>query len=168
MGKINFLISIGRWILNLISGNYIGRLEKRIESLEAENKRTKEHYSELIEISEQRRGLLRDKEEAIERREKEIGEFRQSIKQQKKQVFEGLLGLTERFFDEVSKYATLNKENRAKIENLRKKSKLDLTDIVMETFYENEIDKAYRALGEKAIDTIFEISRTIIEMMKKS
>lgn len=173
------LISVPKFILNLLSLNYIGRLEikkelleGRIKLLEDDNKRKEEVYSEAMKITSATKGFLDEKAEKMEKEERdrkqETEKFKQIIKEQKKKISGSIFDITERFFDELRKYIALNKKNRTKIESIKNKLVVNFDDTMAGIFYRNQIDNAYNELGSKAIDTIFEISRTIIEMMKKS
>ncbi|NVM56472.1 MAG: hypothetical protein HWN66_22430 [Candidatus Helarchaeota archaeon] len=160
------LISVPKFILNLLSLNYIGRLETkkellegRIKLLEDDNKRKENSCSELLKIAQEKRELLDIREESIEKQTKEmkgkIEEFEKSIKEQKNEVFKDIQNLLKEYFTEGINFMTLSQKNRAKIEELKIKEGFD--SIAQVIILKGEIDSALRGLGRKAIQTIGDI-----------
>jgi len=157
------LISVPKFILNLLSLNYIGRLETkkellegRIKLLEDDNKRKENSCSELLEIAREKRELLDIREESIEKQTKEMKgkmeEFEKSIKEQKNEVFKDILNILKGYLIEGVKFMALSQKNRTKIEEL--KIKKDWDSRVQAITLESEIDSALRGLGRKAIQTV--------------
>jgi len=155
--------SVWEWILNLITKNRIARLEMKIESLETDNRRIKEHYSEASEILEQRRKLMEEKEEAMIRkyieREQEIKELKQSVKEQTEEVLDRIAAAITSYFAEVVYFGKIREQNLSKIKELEKKKDFEAVSWI--TFYENKIDTARLDLSERALSTIFKIASII-------
>lgn len=173
MGIINFLLLIGKCLLNLISGNYIGRLEAKIESLEADSKRKEEVYSELMKIIEARKELLNEKEKRMEKEVKEKEgeplEFRQPIEKQSRQVVEHISGLVERFFSEFHKLTNLRREiglkSRQLVNKIIEEKKMTKEDLLKVISYDDEVDSAEIDFTIKAVNLMGQI-RTIIGKKK--
>lgn len=165
-------LSIWKWLLNILSINYIGRLETRNELLEGrikllkdDNERKEKNCNELLKIAREKRELLDIREESIEKQTKEmkrnIEEFEKSIKEQKKEVLKDILDILKGYFIEGVKFMDISQKNKAKIKEL--KIKKDWDSRTQAIILEGEIDSAYRELGKKAMQTIGEILTFIIK-----
>lgn len=168
------LASAWKWLLNLLSINYIGRLEAKIESLEAGSKRKEEVYSELMKIIEARKELLVEKAERMEKeakeKERQPAEFRQAIEKQSEQVLEEIASIVKIFFSEFHRLTDLRRESRVKLEQLVEKieeeKKINMEDLLEAMSYDDEIIAVETDFTIKAINLMGKI-RTITDKEKE-
>lgn len=166
-------LSIWKCLLNILSVNYIARLEMRIEFLEADNKRKEEIFSELTEIIQARQKLLDEKEERmkkeIKEKERQPAEIRQFIDKQSSEELASISSIVERFFSEFRKLTFLRAEvghkSRQLVNKMTEEKKMTKEDLLKVISYDDEVDSAEIDFTIKAINLIGQI-RTIIGKKK--